>query len=131
MTKLRFTLLSAALAALALSGATAYAQTGIMTADSSVGEVLTSADGMTLYTFDKDQGGKSTCYDKCAEKWPPLLAPEGAAPDDDFGLSKRQDGAIQWTYYGQPLYLWKGDAKPGDVTGDGVGGVWHVAAPQD
>lgn len=130
MTKFRVTLIPATLAALVLGGATAYAETGILTADSSVGAVLTNAEGMTLYKFDKDADGKSACYDKCAENWPPLLAPAGAAPEDDFGLAKRQDGSMQWTYYGHPLYLWKNDAKPGDVTGDGVGGAWHVATPQ-
>jgi predicted lipoprotein with Yx(FWY)xxD motif len=32
-----------------------------------------------------------------------------------------------WAYEGWPLYLWVKDTKPGDVTGDGVGGVWHAA----
>ncbi|MBB2755062.1 UNVERIFIED_ORG: putative lipoprotein with Yx(FWY)xxD motif [Rhizobium aethiopicum] len=27
----------------------------------------------------------------------------------------------------KPLYTFAGDRKPGDMTGDGVGGVWHVA----
>lgn len=30
-------------------------------------------------------------------------------------------------YAEKPLYLWQMDKKPGDVTGDGVGGVWHTA----
>lgn len=131
MMNFRSTLLRAALATFALGAAAAYAETGILTGDSSVGKVLTNADGMTLYTYDKDQDGKSACYDKCAKNWPPLVAPAGAAPDDDFGLTERQDGSMQWTYYGRPLYLWKDDAKPGDVTGNGVGGAWHVAAPRD
>lgn len=38
----------------------------------------------------------------------------------------RTDGTMQWAYEGKPLYLWTKDTKPGDVTGDGVGGVWHV-----
>lgn len=131
MMKFRSALFPAALAMLALGGPAAFADTGIMTMDSSAGPVLTNADGMTLYTFDKDMDGMSACYDQCATNWPPLLAPDGAAPEDDFGLTERQDGSKQWTYYGKPLYLWVKDAKPGDVTGDGVGGVWHVATPQD
>ena len=31
-----------------------------------------------------------------------------------------------WAYDGMPLYYWVKDKKPGDVTGDGVGSVWHV-----
>jgi predicted lipoprotein with Yx(FWY)xxD motif len=29
----------------------------------------------------------------------------------------------------RPLYNWKNDQKPGDITGDGVGGVWHIVQP--
>ena len=35
---------------------------------------LTDAKGMTLYTFDKDAGGKSACNGGCATNWPPLTA---------------------------------------------------------
>ena len=41
----------------------------------------------------------------------------------------RDDGGKQWAYKGKPLYAWSKDAKPGDVTGDGVNNVWHIAAP--
>ena len=47
--------------------------------------------------------------------------------DDEYTLVQRKDGTMQWAYDGKPLYLWKKDTKPGDMTGDGVGGVWHVA----
>jgi predicted lipoprotein with Yx(FWY)xxD motif len=117
------------LAALLLFSASALADTGIKTGESAIGPVLTDANGMTLYTFDKDSGDASACYDKCAVNWPPLAASAGAAADDDFGLIKRTDGTMQWTYYGKPLYLWIKDAAPGDVTGDGFNKVWHVAKP--
>ncbi len=32
-----------------------------------------------------------------------------------------------WAYEGWPLYYYVKDTAPGDVTGDGVGQVWHVA----
>ena len=32
------------------------------------------------------------------------------------------------TYAGAPIYYFAKDTKPGDVTGQGVGGVWFVAA---
>lgn len=131
MIRLNAICLPAALALLPFLGTAALADTGIMTGKTSMGEVLTDAKGMTLYVFDKDSEGVSACYDKCAENWPPLIAPAGAAPDDDFGLVERKDGTMQWTYYGKPLYLWVKDTKPGDVTGDGVNEVWHVAKPED
>jgi predicted lipoprotein with Yx(FWY)xxD motif len=127
----RSLLFPAAAAVFALTGAMALADTGIMTADTSIGEVLTDANGMTLYTFDADSDGMSSCYGGCATNWPPLIAPAGAEPDGDFGLTERKDGAMQWTYYGKPLYTWIKDSAPGDVTGDGVKGVWHAAKPED
>ncbi len=129
MLKSQFPLIAMTLSALVLSSAAALADTGIKMGKSALGPVLTDAKGMTLYTFDKDKGGASACYDKCAANWPPLLAGAGAAKDDDFDLIKRSDGSMQWTYYGKPLYLWVNDAAAGDVTGDGVGGIWHVAKP--
>lgn len=88
--------------------------------------VLVDGSGMTLYTFDKDTSGVSTCYGGCAGSWPPFIAAAGASADGDFTLVERKDGAAQWAYKGQPLYYWAGDSKPGDTSGDGVGGVWHV-----
>ncbi|TIX38252.1 MAG: hypothetical protein E5V36_22130, partial [Mesorhizobium sp.] len=32
-----------------------------------------------------------------------------------------------WAYEGKPLYTFIKDKKAGDVTGEGVGGVWHIA----
>lgn len=122
----------AALSAALLSGLgalSAHAETGIMTQDTAAGAVLTDAKGMTLYTFDADKGGQSACYDACAQNWPPLMAAAGAKAEGDFGLAERKDGGMQWTHKGMPLYTWIKDAKPGDTTGDGVKGVWHVARP--
>ena len=129
MTKPRFTMVPMALAALALSGAVALADTGIKTGESALGPVLTDANGMTLYRFDKDSGDVSACYEKCAANWPPLLAPANARKDGGFGVIKRTDGTKQWTQDGKPLYLWIKDKTPGDVTGDGFNEVWRVAKP--
>jgi predicted lipoprotein with Yx(FWY)xxD motif len=131
MTRSTSALIPMTLAALVMSGVVAFADTGIKEGDSSVGTVLTDANGMTLYTFDKDSDGVSACYDQCAANWPPLTAPADAAAEDDFKPIARTDGSMQWTYYGKPLYLWVKDTNPGDVTGDGVGGVWHVAKPSE
>lgn len=89
---------------------------------------LTDAHGMTLYTFDKDAQNVSNCDDSCTASWPPYLATaDMAAPGDGFTRVARQDGTAQWALNGAPLYLWVGDIAPGDTTGDGVGGVWHIA----
>ncbi len=100
-----------------------------MVGDSKLGKVLTDGQGMTLYTFDKDSTGVSQCYEQCAKAWPPLQAAEGAMAAGDYSVVKREDGGMQWAYKGQPLYTWVKDSQPGDTTGDGVKGVWHVAKP--
>ncbi|MGO4573810.1 COG4315 family predicted lipoprotein [Microvirga sp. 2TAF3] len=98
-------------------------------AETSKGKALVDAKGMTLYVFDKDAMGKSNCNGTCATNWPPLMAAAGAKDSGDWTVVKRDDGSMQWAYKGKPLYAWAKDAKPGDVTGDGVNNIWHVAAP--
>src|SRR3954463_3460855 len=98
-------------------------------ADTSKGKALVDAKGMTLYVFDKDTGGKSTCNGPCATNWPPLAAAVDAKASGDWTVMTRDDGSKQWAYKGKPLYLWVKDTKPGEVTGDGVNNVWHVAMP--
>ena len=82
--------------------------------------------GMTLYTFDKDAGGKSMCNDDCAKNWPPLMAPADAKADGKWSVIKRDDGMMQYAYDGKPLYTFMKDEKPGDMTGDKMKSVWHV-----
>jgi predicted lipoprotein with Yx(FWY)xxD motif len=93
------------------------------------GGKLTDKAGMTLYTFDKDPAGagKSVCNGGCAKNWPPLAASAGERPSGNWTVVVRDDGSRQWAYKGKPLYLWVKDQKPGDATGDGFRGVWHVA----
>jgi predicted lipoprotein with Yx(FWY)xxD motif len=95
------------------------------------GGMLTNANGMTLYVFDNDVAGagKSACNAECAAKWPPLSAGSYDKGTGDYSIINRDDGTMQWAYKGKPLYLWLKDQKPGDMTGDGVKGVWHVARP--
>jgi predicted lipoprotein with Yx(FWY)xxD motif len=85
--------------------------------------------GMTLYTFDRDEGkpGKSVCNGDCALLWPPLLAGADAQPQPGWTIIQRDDGTSQWAFQGKPLYRYKSDAFPGATFGEGVGTVWHVA----
>jgi predicted lipoprotein with Yx(FWY)xxD motif len=89
--------------------------------------VLTNTAGMTLYTFDKDEGGKSMCNGPCAANWPPLMAGADGRTSGDWSVVTRDDGAKQWAYKSKPVYLWAKDQKPGDKTGDGFNNVWRVA----
>ena len=90
------------------------------------GGMMTNNAGMTLYTFDKDAGGKSACNGPCAGNWPPLMAGADAKASGDWSVVTRDDGSKQWAYKGKPLYTWSKDQKPGDMTGDGFNGIWHV-----
>ena len=91
---------------------------------------LTDRDGRTTYIFDKDRpdSGVSACYGPCAAQWPPVIA--GALGDRESAAVGREDGIRQATYRGRPLYYFAGDSKPGDRSGDGIGGVWHIAGEQ-
>ncbi len=87
--------------------------------------VLADAAGRTVYTFDKDEANKSNCAGGCLVKWPAFVAKPEAKAQGEFGVIEA-NGVRQWTYNSQPLYYFVGDVKPGDRTGDGMGGVWHV-----
>jgi predicted lipoprotein with Yx(FWY)xxD motif len=119
-----------AIGAFAASGAAFAQMAPTRMGDSAKGKVLTDAKGMTLYTFDKDMSGKSACNGPCAGNWPPLTAAADAKPAADYTIVARDDGSKQWAYKGKPLYTWKNDHKPGDITGDGfLKGAWHIAKP--
>ena len=96
------------------------------------GDVLTCANGHTLYTFDKDQAGsgKSACNGPCAANWPILAASADAKASGDWTVVTRDDGSKMWALKGKPLYTFAKDTKPGDTTGDGfLNGAWHIAKP--
>ncbi|WP_375452571.1 hypothetical protein [uncultured Devosia sp.] len=124
-------MLLAGAAALALFAAPALAEDyvggAVKTAEIGGKQVLTDANGMTLYVFDKDAAGKSNCNGECAVKWPPLMAAADAADNGEFTVVTRDDGTRMWAHEGLPLYYWYEDTKAGDTGGDGVGDVWHLA----
>lgn len=120
----------AAVAALTLILTTAASAQALKTADTPKGKTFVDAKGMTLYTFDKDAGGKSMCNGPCAENWPALAAADDAKPTADMTVVVRDDGKKMWAYKGKPLYTFKKDTAPGDTNGDGfLNGVWHMAKP--
>lgn len=115
------------MAALLLGTVASYAAEAWKEAEVGGTKIYTDAGGMTLYTYDKDEAGKSNCYDKCAANWPPLKADANAKAEGEWTIVDRTDGTRMWAYEGKPLYTFIKDKKAGDVTGEGVGGVWHIA----
>jgi predicted lipoprotein with Yx(FWY)xxD motif/polyisoprenoid-binding protein YceI len=103
--------------------------------DDTLGTYITDAAGMALYTFANDTPGISNCYDRCATAWPPLLVEEGMAITAVDGIpgeintTEREDGTLQVSYDGWPLYYWVNDEAPGDTTGHNVSNVWALAWP--
>lgn len=105
---------------------------GVHVGDSEHGEILVGPEGLTLYIFTADTDGTSTCYDGCAELWPPVPADVGISPDLDqsmFGTTTRDDGSEQLTVNGMPLYWYTPDTAPGDTNGQGFNDVWFVVDP--
>jgi hypothetical protein len=43
-----------------------------------------------------------------------------------IGMITRPGGTKQVTINGYPVYYYAGDKAPGQVTGNGAGGSWHV-----
>ncbi len=87
---------------------------------------LQTRDGFALYTFDNDESGVSNCSGSCLSNWPALMAEEGAVARSPYSLVERDSG-LQWALEGKPLYFYVGDIQAGDINGDEVGGVWHLA----
>ena len=102
----------------------------VVVADSDLGEILTDADGLTIYFFANDTEGVSNCEGDCLANWPPVEVDgepsAGDGVDAELGTFERADGAVQLTVNGFPAYYFAGDSTAGDVNGQGVGGVWFV-----
>jgi predicted lipoprotein with Yx(FWY)xxD motif len=99
-----------------------------------LGTVLVDGKGMTLYMFEKDKNGKSSCDGACAAAWPPVTTSGKAMPGAGvkgslLGTTQRSDGSTQVTYNKWPLYYYVNDKAPGDTTGqdvDAFGAEWYV-----
>jgi predicted lipoprotein with Yx(FWY)xxD motif len=102
-----------------------------------LGSVIVNSEGLTLYDFHKDKGGKSSCYGACASAWPPLLTEgepkaEAGAMSNQLGTTKRKDDTVQVTYAGWPLYTYLGDEAPGEANGNDFsqfGAQWYALQP--
>jgi predicted lipoprotein with Yx(FWY)xxD motif len=87
--------------------------------------LIAGSNQMTLYTFTHDvaNSGTSACTGQCIVTWPALTVPAGGTPTAGPGVTgtlgtiTRDDGTVQVTYNGLPLYFFKGDSAPGDSNG--------------
>jgi len=119
----------------ASTSAPAAAAADLKVADSKAGQIVVDGKGMSVYYYTKDvkDSGTSTCTGGCLDAWPPVLATADTPTVDGVtgtvGTIATPDGKKQLTINGMPVYLYAKDLAAGDVTGQGVGGVWYLVAP--
>jgi predicted lipoprotein with Yx(FWY)xxD motif len=105
----------------------------MISTSATLGNYLVDGSGRALYWYTKDTAGMSACTGGCLKAWPALTVTSFVVPSGlnaaDFGTIKRDDGTMQSTYKGYPLYYWQNDKKRGDTTGQDVGKVWYVIDP--
>lgn len=101
------------------------------------GEYLVNREGQVLYAFTPDSAGEPTCYEDCAQAWPPYLAPmddpvaDESLEQDLLSTVERRDGTVQVTWAGWPLYFYAQDRSDAP-TGQDVhshGGEWYLMGP--
>jgi predicted lipoprotein with Yx(FWY)xxD motif len=145
----RFTTISATVVlAVAAGGAAAASAAGggaraqaarsatVMLRHTSIGTILTSASGATLYLFTRDRANQNSCVkvSGCNALWPPLAV--SGSPTAGAGVRasllstiRLSNGTRQVTYAGHALYLFSEGERPGEVAyvGEkGSGGTWYA-----
>jgi predicted lipoprotein with Yx(FWY)xxD motif len=86
--------------------------------------------GNTVYLFEPD--GTSTASQVPAgikANWPPVTGAAtvgGGLDQSKVSAQPQPDGTSQIMFSGHLLYTFVGDKKPGDATGQGLGGIWFV-----
>ena len=99
----------------------------------SLGKVLATSTGFTLYLYTGDRRNKSTCSGYCSSLWPPLTTkgkPQAGpgVKQSLLGTTRRPNGKRQVTYNGHPLYRYTSDKKPGQTSGQGYGQIWYAVS---
>jgi predicted lipoprotein with Yx(FWY)xxD motif len=141
--KRTYVFLAVALASAASATTVASAQKSIPVARSSaaatvqlrhtsIGSILVSSSGRTLYEFTRDHANKNSCaaISGCSAVWPSLKAngrPTAGAGVKASLLSTTSGGQV--TYAGHPLYTYTGDSGPGATSYVGAksfGGAWYA-----
>jgi predicted lipoprotein with Yx(FWY)xxD motif len=115
-----------------LPAARASAAATVQLRHTSLGSILVSSSGRTLYEFTRDRGNKSSCagISGCSAVWPPLKA--SGRPTAGSGIKATllsTTSGHQVTYAGHPLYTYSGDSGPGKTSYVGAkqfGGTWYA-----
>jgi predicted lipoprotein with Yx(FWY)xxD motif len=111
--------------------------TTVSTGTTSLGTVLTNAQGFTLYYFLPEQNSTiGACTGGCLTAWPPLVTtgtPTGSSAVTGAlaTVSVMVNGAAESevTYNGWPLHTYASDTAAGQVNGQGIAGKWFAVTP--
>lgn len=96
--------------------------------DAQLGQYLADTNGKPLYTYSADTNGVSNCKNGCLSDWPIYEAISTTnLPAGVSTIKSNDNGKLQYTYQGKPLYYFTGDTS-GKVSGDNVEG-FSVAKP--
>lgn len=92
---------------------------------SGVGTVLVDKSGKTVYSPDQESGGMVRCTGGCLSFWFPVTVSPAAASTLPSGLGgtvstikRPDDGQMQVTFNGKPLYTFRLDQAPGQAQGN-------------
>lgn len=83
--------------------------TTIKLGDTEYGTHLVDGNDKPVYLFLPDRQAEPTCEDECLDVWPPVILRGDPAAGDGadvslLGTVERDDGSLQLTYNGWPLY---------------------------
>lgn len=112
----------------------------MVTDNPSLGKIVTTGSGLTVYRFDADTSNPpmSNCNGGCVKAWPPVLVAGSGTPQVKgvsaslVGELTRSDGTKQLTIAGWPMYTYAGDSGPGTTAGQGnqgFGAAWWAVTP--
>lgn len=89
--------------------------------DPALGQYLADPSGKALYTYNPDTKGVSSCSGSCLATWPAYVDKGSTAnlPDGVGTITRKDNGQVQYTYNGLPLYFFVSDGA-GQATGNGV-----------
>ena len=95
-----------------------------------IGDYLVDSKGMTIYYFLRDSKDKSNATAAIIKIWPVFYVANVMVPAAlnaaDFGTITRDDGSMQSTYKGWPLYYYIKDQTAGDTMGQQFNNLWFV-----
>lgn len=99
----------------------------VVKSDPSLGKYLATPSGKPLYTFGGDSTGTSNCIGSCLTEWPAYESTGTTTnlPTNVGTIKRADDGAMQISYKGRPLYTFVDDTS-GQITGNNVGN-FHLA----